>query len=154
MSARVHGGRLLPLVALLLMAAPAFADVADRSPGGFTIKIATTVDASPDVVYAALVRHVGEWWDAAHTYSGDSKNLSIIAEPGGCFCEVLLDGGIHCGQSVLKALALGARAAFIGRPYLWGLAAGGERGVVGQLPRSGARWIDPRGAGQRTPGDA
>ena len=45
-------------------------------------------------------------------------------------CEVLLDGGIHCGQSVLKALALGARACIIGRSYLYGLAALGERGVA------------------------
>jgi L-lactate dehydrogenase (cytochrome) len=33
--------------------------------------------------------------------------------------EVLLDGGIHCGQSVLKALALGARGCLIGRSYLY-----------------------------------
>jgi len=42
---------------------------------------------------------------------------------------VLLDGGIRRGTDVLKALALGAAAVFIGRPYLWGLAAGGEHGV-------------------------
>ena len=43
--------------------------------------------------------------------------------------EVLVDGGIRRGSDVLKALALGARAVGIGRPYLWGLAAGGEAGV-------------------------
>ena len=43
--------------------------------------------------------------------------------------EVYLDGGIRYGTDVLKALALGARAVFVGRPVLWGLAAGGERGV-------------------------
>ncbi|HVC20893.1 MAG TPA: alpha-hydroxy acid oxidase [Vicinamibacterales bacterium] len=42
---------------------------------------------------------------------------------------VLLDGGIRRGTDVLKALALGARAVLIGRPYLWGLAAAGEPGV-------------------------
>ena len=36
--------------------------------------------------------------------------------------EVYLDGGIRRGTDVLKALALGARAVFIGRPVLWGLA--------------------------------
>ena len=36
--------------------------------------------------------------------------------------EVYLDGGIRQGTDVLKALALGARAVFIGRPVLWGLA--------------------------------
>ena len=37
-------------------------------------------------------------------------------------CEVYLDGGVRRGTDVLKALALGARAVFIGRPVLWGLA--------------------------------
>jgi 4-hydroxymandelate oxidase len=46
-------------------------------------------------------------------------------------CEVLMDGGIRRGSDVLKALALGARAVLIGRPYLWGLAANGEAGVRG-----------------------
>jgi L-lactate dehydrogenase (cytochrome) len=45
-------------------------------------------------------------------------------------CEVFLDGGISSGQSVLKALALGARACFIGKAYLYGLAARGEAGVT------------------------
>jgi 4-hydroxymandelate oxidase len=44
-------------------------------------------------------------------------------------CQVLMDGGIRRGADVLKALALGARAVLIGRPYLWGLAADGEAGV-------------------------
>lgn len=44
--------------------------------------------------------------------------------------EVLMDGGIRRGTDVLKALALGARAVLVGRPVLWGLAAGGEAGVV------------------------
>lgn len=43
--------------------------------------------------------------------------------------EVYVDGGFRRGSDVLKALALGAHGVFIGRPYLWGLAAGGEAGV-------------------------
>jgi L-lactate dehydrogenase (cytochrome) len=43
--------------------------------------------------------------------------------------EVILDGGIRRGTDVVKALALGARACMIGRPYLYGLAAGGQAGV-------------------------
>jgi 4-hydroxymandelate oxidase len=43
---------------------------------------------------------------------------------------VLMDGGIRRGTDVLRALALGARAVLIGRPYLWGLAADGEAGVA------------------------
>lgn len=43
--------------------------------------------------------------------------------------EVFLDSGIRRGTDVLKALALGARAVLIGRPYAWALAANGEVGV-------------------------
>src|SRR5690606_6744896 len=43
---------------------------------------------------------------------------------------VLVDGGIRRGTDVVKAVALGADAVLIGRPVLWGLAAGGEEGVA------------------------
>ncbi len=43
--------------------------------------------------------------------------------------EIIVDGGVRRGTHILKALALGADACSIGRPYLYGLAAGGERGV-------------------------
>jgi isopentenyl diphosphate isomerase/L-lactate dehydrogenase-like FMN-dependent dehydrogenase len=44
--------------------------------------------------------------------------------------SLILDGGVRRGTHVLKAIALGASACAIGRPYLFGLAAGGERGVT------------------------
>ena len=55
--------------------------------------------------------------------------LPEIAEAVGGKCEVLLDGGVRRGADIVKARALGARAVLIGRPYLWGLALGGEQGV-------------------------
>lgn len=48
-------------------------------------------------------------------------------------CEVLFDGGIECGQDILKALALGARGCLIGKAYLYALAAGGSKGVTTAL---------------------
>jgi lactate 2-monooxygenase len=45
-------------------------------------------------------------------------------------CEVLFDSGIRSGSDALKALALGAGAVLLGRPYIWGLALGGAVGVV------------------------
>ena len=45
-------------------------------------------------------------------------------------CEVLFDSGIRSGADALKALALGARAVLLGRPYMWGLALGGAEGVA------------------------
>jgi isopentenyl diphosphate isomerase/L-lactate dehydrogenase-like FMN-dependent dehydrogenase len=44
--------------------------------------------------------------------------------------EVFIDGGIRRGTDVVKAMALGARACLIGRPYMFGLAVGGEAGVA------------------------
>ena len=43
--------------------------------------------------------------------------------------EVFVDGGFRRGTEVIKALALGARAVLVGRPYMYGLAARGEPGV-------------------------
>jgi L-lactate dehydrogenase (cytochrome) len=59
--------------------------------------------------------------------------LSEIVEAVGHKTEVLMDGGIRSGQDLLKALALGAKGAFIGRPILYGLGAGGEAGVTRAL---------------------
>ncbi|XP_061113417.1 hydroxyacid oxidase 1 isoform X2 [Conger conger] len=47
--------------------------------------------------------------------------------------EVFLDGGVRRGTDILKALALGARAVFVGRPILWGLTCGGDKGVTDVL---------------------
>jgi isopentenyl diphosphate isomerase/L-lactate dehydrogenase-like FMN-dependent dehydrogenase len=44
--------------------------------------------------------------------------------------EILLDSGVRRSSDILKALALGARACMIGRPFLWGLASAGEAGVA------------------------
>jgi L-lactate dehydrogenase (cytochrome) len=64
---------------------------------------------------------------------GAIRSLPLVADAVGDQIEVLLDGGIRRGSDVVKALALGARAVMIGRAYLWGLAAGGERGVQNVL---------------------
>ncbi|MFG1927073.1 pre-mycofactocin synthase MftD [Cryptosporangium sp. NPDC048952] len=55
--------------------------------------------------------------------------LPAVVDAVGDQIEVLLDGGIRRGSDVVKALALGARAVLIGRAYLWGMGANGEKGV-------------------------
>lgn len=57
------------------------------------------------------------------------RALPEVVDAVGDSVEVLLDGGVRRGSHVVKAVALGARAVFIGRPYLYGLAAGGQAGV-------------------------
>jgi L-lactate dehydrogenase (cytochrome) len=64
---------------------------------------------------------------------GAIRSLPGVVDAVGGQVEVLLDGGVRRGSDVVKALALGARAVMIGRAYLWGLAANGERGVQNVL---------------------
>ncbi len=68
------------------------------------------------------------------------RALPAVVEAVGDRVEVLLDGGVRRGGDVVKALALGARAVMVGRPYLWGLAAAGQAGVENVLDilRAGA----------------
>lgn len=56
--------------------------------------------------------------------------LPDVVRAVGSRAEVYLDGGVRRASDVLVALALGARATGLGRPFLWALAAGGERGVT------------------------
>ena len=59
--------------------------------------------------------------------------LAPIARAVGTRIEVLMDGGIRSGQDVIKALALGAKGALVGRAYVYGLGAMGEAGVAKAL---------------------
>lgn len=68
----------------------------------------------------------------------DSVSSTIRKLPGvvaavGDKTEVFMDGGVRGGLDVFKALALGAKGVMIGRPWVWALAASGERGVVNLL---------------------
>lgn len=55
--------------------------------------------------------------------------LPEVVEKVGSEIEVILDGGVRSGQDVVRALALGAKSCMIGRAYIYGLGAGGQRGV-------------------------
>ena len=61
------------------------------------------------------------------------RALPAIVDAVGERIEVWMDGGIRCGQDVLKALALGAHATLIGRAFVYGLGAMGEAGVTRAL---------------------
>ncbi len=83
--------------------------------------------AAADVGIPALIvsNHGGRTLDGAIT---TAEILPEIADAVGDRVEVLVDGGIRRGVDVIRALALGARAVLIGRPFLWGLAIAGEAG--------------------------
>jgi L-lactate dehydrogenase (cytochrome) len=82
------------------------------------------VDAGADAVIVS--NHGGRQLDRAPT---PLEILPEVVEAVGDRAEVLLDGGVRSGADVVAAVALGARACLVGRAYLYGLMAGGERGV-------------------------
>lgn len=73
-------------LALLGLAPAAFAEVQSASPSGFVITAQADVDATPAEVWRALPR-IERWWGSNHTYSGDSRRLSLDPRAGGCWCE-------------------------------------------------------------------
>ena len=104
----------------------------DAWTGPLVIKGIQTVDDARAVVDAgadAIVvsNHGGRQLDRAPT---PLEQLPTIAAAVGDRAEVFVDGGIMSGADVIAAVAMGARAALVGRAYLYGLMAGGERGVA------------------------
>jgi L-lactate dehydrogenase (cytochrome) len=73
-----------------------------------------------------LSNHGGRQLDSA---AAPVSCVASVRDAVGDALEIIVDGGIRRGTHVLKALALGADACSIGRSYLYGLAAGGQRGV-------------------------
>jgi L-lactate dehydrogenase (cytochrome) len=71
--------------------------------------------------------HGGRQLDGAQS---SIEALPAIVDAVGTQIEVHMDGGIRSGQDVLKAVALGAKGVYIGRPFLYGLGAMGEQGVT------------------------
>ena len=71
--------------------------------------------------------HGGRQLDGA---ASSISMLPRIADAVGDKMEILVDGGIRTGADIERALALGARACMIGRPYVWGLGAHGQAGVT------------------------
>ncbi len=82
------------------------------------------VDAGADAVIVS--NHGGRQLDRAPT---PLEVLPAVVDAVGDRAEVYVDGGILSGSDVAAAVAFGARAALVGRAYLYGLMAGGERGV-------------------------
>ncbi|BCH55729.1 alpha-hydroxy acid oxidase [Agrobacterium vitis] len=81
-------------------------------------------DSGADAIIVS--NHGGRQLDGAPS---SISMLASIVEAVGDRIEVHIDGGIRSGQDVLKALALGAKGTYIGRPFLYGLGADGRAGV-------------------------
>ncbi|HEX5726153.1 MAG TPA: lactate 2-monooxygenase [Longimicrobiaceae bacterium] len=87
-----------------------------------------TVDAGVDGVIVS--NHGGRQVDGA---VGAADALPGVVEAAGGSIPVLFDSGVRGGADVFRALALGARAVCVGRPYVYALALAGERGVLALL---------------------
>jgi uncharacterized protein YndB with AHSA1/START domain len=85
--------KLMVTVIFCMLVPAAFAEVADSASNGFTVKITVNIKATPDMVYGRIIHNVGDWWDSAHTFSGNAHNLAIEEKPMGCFCEKLPNQG-------------------------------------------------------------
>ncbi len=72
----------------MVAAAPASAEVTRTTEISFVSRNEVIVRASPKEVWLALIAPAS-WWDKAHTWSGDAKNLTLTPQAGGCFCEII-----------------------------------------------------------------
>ena len=73
-------------LAAMVAAAPLSAKVADTSDNGFVTQDVAEVAATPLETWLALIKP-GDWWNDAHTWSGDAANMTLTPQAGGCFCE-------------------------------------------------------------------
>ena len=80
------------VIALLGLSEPAGAEILSSSQNAFHLRHSVNLVVDSEVALTAF-DDVARWWDADHTYSGNSANLSLILNAGGCFCETLPDGG-------------------------------------------------------------
>ncbi len=109
-----------------------FSWIRERWPGALVAKgvlsaedARRAIDAGANAIIVS--NHGGRQLDGA---PATIDALPSVISGVGDQVEVLLDGGVRRGADVVRALALGARAVLIGRPYLYGLAIGGKLGVL------------------------
>lgn len=82
---------LIAAAALMFAATPVSAEVIARTADSFTLRYQSAMETTPEDILSSMTL-VGEWWDGAHSYSGDAKNITIDMTVGGCWCEKLADG--------------------------------------------------------------
>lgn len=82
------------------MSTGAHADVQRSSESGFTVTHSVNVPMPPPAAWSALT-DVGRWWDSAHSYSGDARNMTLEPFVGGCFCEKL---GMYAGAQHMRVI--------------------------------------------------
>jgi uncharacterized protein YndB with AHSA1/START domain len=90
---------ILAAAAILASAGAAKAEVVEKGPSHFRLKFTQQIAAPPSKVFKAI-GEVGQWWDSAHSYSGNASNMTMPLTPNACFCETVMNGGVRHGVVV------------------------------------------------------
>ena len=101
---------------LLILPAPAAAEVVSAGPHGFEARQTVNLVVPVTQAYAAFGR-LNAWWGDDHTYSGKAANMRLALAPGGCWCEAIPEGGggvehmrvsvVQPGERIVMTGALG-----------------------------------------------
>lgn len=127
------------MLMMVLSSSAARAEIVSAGPAGFAVRhVAEMPNSAAPVVWAALT-DIGKWWDPAHTFSGDSRNLTLEPIVRGCLCERLsLYAGVEHARVVYAQPAKMLRLSGALGPLQ-------EFGVTGSMT-----WqIEPAGGGSR-----
>ncbi|MCJ8190540.1 ATPase [Sphingomicrobium aestuariivivum] len=134
--------RLTPILATaaaaLALSGPAPADVVNTTTNAFHIRHEVPLVVSAERAFDLLARP-GDWWNGAHSYSGDAANMRLELKPGGCFCEQW-DGnfvkhlevvGLTRGKEIVMEGGLGPlRYAPASGTMIWKLEDGGTGAIL------------------------
>ena len=93
----------LKTLALGMAATAAHAETSNVSGSGFTVTHSFVVAAEPEQVWQAFTQ-LPRWWNSAHSWSGQSSNMSLDVAAGGCWCERWGTGQSAMHGRVLLAL--------------------------------------------------
>lgn len=85
--------RLFLLSFLLLGSVAVRAELTASADDGFAVYQSVDISVPRSQVYNTFTEHLGSWWNAEHTFSGDAENMFLDLEGQHCLCEYLENGG-------------------------------------------------------------
>lgn len=103
LSLKTAGKSTILALGVAAAAAAAHAETSNVSASGFTVTHAAVVTGEPEQVWQAFTQ-LPRWWKPTHTWSGESSNMTLDAQAGGCWCERWGNGQSAVHGRVLLAL--------------------------------------------------
>ena len=89
----------MAFLSIALAGTPASAEIVQSSPAGATMRHHYDIRATPVEAWQALI-HPESWWPQDHNWSGNSSNMRLVPEAGGCFCEQWEGGSVEHGRVI------------------------------------------------------